>query len=49
MDKLVDAVKLLLETAMLSVEETDPIMLKLLHAKQQVATIKKNTAAGNND
>jgi hypothetical protein len=46
MDKLVEAVTLLLETAMLTVEETDPILHKLLHAKQQVATIKKNLAPG---
>jgi hypothetical protein len=49
MDKLVEAVSLLLETAMLTVEETDPILSRLLHAKQQVATIKKNLASGASD
>ena len=49
MDKLVETVSLLLETATLSVEETDPILSRLLHAKQQVATIKNNLAPGASD
>ncbi len=49
MEKIVDAVSLLLETAMLSVEETDPIMRRLLHAQQQMAVIKKNSTVGYND